>query len=483
MSDLNIAPQTLMQGDNLDFLRAINSECIDLIATDPPFNKGRDFHATPDSLTAGASFHDRWSWERDVEGEWVDELHDDWPAAWAVIDWSRMTYGDDMGAFLCYMGVRILEMHRILKPSGSLWLHCDDTAAAYLKTLLDAIFGRRNFRAQVTWKRYGSHNDAGVFGRITDTLLYYSKDAKKAAHNTVFVDLDDEYVEKNYTLDDEDGRGRYMTGPLHASKGHSGGGYAYEFRGYTRTWRYPEDGMRKLERDGRIRQGRGGKGVPRRKIYLAENQGKPVANLWDDIGVLQGNDDENTGYPTQKPVELYARIIRASSNEGDVVLDPFCGCATTLIAAQQLDRRWLGMDHWDKALDVVRERLEQECPMFTGKVGYINAPPERSDDGEFAAPPLRSKKKTRMPTPAGEAMPREQMVGRLYDQQNGKCAGCDIALPQRYFDLDHKLPRSDGGHNGISNRALLCGPCNRRKSNTLTLSGLRKANKKDGWIG
>lgn len=479
MNGLNIAPQTLMQGDNLAFLRAINSECIDLIATDPPFNKGKDFHATPDSLAAGASFHDRWSWDNDVEQEWVDEIQDDWAAVWEVIDAANAAWGKDMGAFLCYMGVRLLEMHRVLKPTGSLYLHCDDTAGPYLTLLQDAIFGRRNRRAIVAWRRYGAHSDAKNFGRVYDTILFYAKDGK-GVWNGAWREHDPEYIQRTYRHEDE--RGRFRTGPLHTG-GLQGGGYTYEYKGYTREWRYPKIRMLELERDGRVRQGRNGNGIPERKIYLSESKGRAIPNLWDDIGALVGDDDERTGYPTQKPAALYRRIIAASSNEGDVVLDPFCGCATTLIAAQQLDRRWLGIDLWPKSLDLVRERLEQECPMFTGKVGHTNIPPQRSDDGEFAAPPLRSKKKTRVPTPAGEAMPREQMLEHLYDQQNGKCAGCDIALPQRYFELDHKLPRSDGGHNGVSNRALLCGPCNRRKSNTLTLSGLRKANKKDGWIG
>ena len=167
--------RTLFHGDNLTFLRAMNSESVDLIATDPPFNKSRDFHATPDSLAAGASFQDRWSWERDVHDDWVDKINDDFPKVMHVIEGSRMSYGDDMGAFLCFMAVRLLEMRRVMKPTASIYLHCDPTASHYLKELLDAIFGRRNFRNEIVWRRTGSHNSADRFGPIHDTILFYAK--------------------------------------------------------------------------------------------------------------------------------------------------------------------------------------------------------------------------------------------------------------------------------------------------------------------
>ena len=227
MNGLNIAPQTLMQGDNLAFLRAINSECIDLIATDPPFNKGKDFHATPDSLAAGASFHDRWSWDNDVEQEWVDEIQDDWAAVWEVIDAANAAWGKDMGAFLCYMGVRLLEMHRVLKPTGSLYLHCDDTAGPYLTLLQDAIFGRRNRRAIVAWRRYGAHSDAKNFGRVYDTILFYAKDGK-GVWNGAWREHDPEYIQRTYRHEDE--RGRFRTGPLHTG-GLQGGGVHLRVQG------------------------------------------------------------------------------------------------------------------------------------------------------------------------------------------------------------------------------------------------------------
>ena len=428
MTTPNFHNRTLYHGDNLEFLRGINSETIDLVATDPPFNKGHDFHATPDSLAAGARFHDRWSWEKDVEGEWIDQIKTDWPAVQEVIDAANHTWGEDMGAFLCYMGVRLMEMHRLLKPTGSLYLHCDQTAGAYLKMMLDAIFGRHNFRNEVIWAYTGPGNVKRWFPRKHDTLLFYAK-SDDATFNRDAVRVP--YKEESFTM----------------------GGSGSLTRGNRQSGDYTSG----------------------REEQLAK--GKIVEDYWTDIPSLSVS-SERVGYPTQKPVALYRRIIDASSNPGDFVLDPFCGCATTLIAAEQAGRQWIGIDLWDEALETVRARAESECAnLFGGDVLYSEAPPARTDDGEFVAPPLRSKSKSRAVAPSGELMPRERMVAVLLDEQQGKCAGCDRRYDDpRIWHLDHKLPRSEGGHNGISNRVLLCPPCNQIKSNTLTLTGLRKHN-------
>ncbi len=178
MAEVNFENRTLFHGDNLPVLRGMNSETVDLIATDPPFNKGRDFHATPDSLAAGAKFQDRWSWTDDVEGEWIDQIRDDWPTVWEVIASARAAWGDDMGAFLCFMGVRLIAMHRILKPTGSLYLHCDPTASHYLKALLDAVFGRRNFRNEIVWcyRGGGGYHEQ----RLPESTILFS-DTQKAS--------------------------------------------------------------------------------------------------------------------------------------------------------------------------------------------------------------------------------------------------------------------------------------------------------------
>ena len=419
MAEINVPNRSLFRGDNLSFLRGLNSDSVDLVATDPPFNKGRDFHATPDSLAAGASFHDRWSWEEDVEGEWEDAIRDDWPKVWQVIEAANNAWGKDMGAFLCYMGVRLMEMHRVLKPTGSLYLHCDDTADSYLRLLLDAVFGGANRRSHLIWERSAGRSDTKGFARIHDSVLYYSKSEDYSWHDQ-YDPLDKEYVERLYRHSDD--RGRYMTA-----------------------------------------------GIAARDVITH---------------IARAAKKERTGYPTQKPIALYRRFIDASSNAGDIVLDPFCGCATTLIAAEQAGRRWIGIDLWDEALDIARARVEAECQnLFGGDVLYSEIPPQRTDDGAVAAPPLASKNKRRAPEPPGPRLTRAQMIEILIKEQNGLCAGCDRRYDDpRIWHLDHKQPRSEGGVNHISNRALLCPPCNGVKGNTLTLTGLRRLNARNGWM-
>ena len=444
MGEPNWANRTLFHGDNLEFLRGMNSETVHLIATDPPFKKGRDFHATPDSLASGAKFQDRWKWERDTHEEWHDAIQNDYPAAWAVIDWSRMTCGDDMGAFLCFMGVRLMEMRRILREDGSLYLHCDPTASHYLKNLLDAIFGKRYFRNEIVWcyPPTGAPPKIG-FPRKHDIILFYSK-SRTATFTTQYGPMT-EATRKSYSSVDEHGR-RY-------SKAHGG------------------------------------------VTYLDEVKGRAVPSWWDDCGSGSTMPKrERSGYPTQKPLALYKRIIRASSNEGDIVLDPFCGCATTPIAAERLGRRWVGVDLWDGAHGQVIERLERqglagpertpERLLTFGDVTCTTEPPERTDDGEEAAPALY--------TPSQRALARWQRLSRkeiadhLADAQGDLegvvCGGCGRKLEREFMQLDHIQPRSDRGENFITNRILLCHPCNGRKSDRFTLRGLMRENRKAGWM-
>ena len=513
----NFRNRTLYHGDNLKFLRGMNSETVDLVATDPPFNKGRDFHATPDSLAAGAKFHDRWSWEDDVEGEWIDQIKTDWPAVQEVIDATNHTWGEDMGAFLCYMGVRLLEMHRLLKPTGSLYLHCDDTASAYLTMMLDAIFGRRNRKNEIVWRRTKGRSDAQRFGRAHDNLLYYAKDTKQAIWNQPLGAHDPNYVKRAYRHEDE--RGRWRSDQLTASDrrtGESGQpwrGIDVDAKG--NHWRTPTQGgmndyirehnlipgwpdaypsvhrrLDALDAAGLIHWPKKPGGMPSLKRYLDSTKGTAVDSIWDDISRLEAVSEENTGYATQKPVDLYKRIILASSNPGDVVLDPFCGCATTLIAAEQEGRQWIGMDLWDEALTVVQGRLDKECgnieqgKLWSGAIFTTDTPPPRTDDGAIAAPPLKTKKKGAMRSPEpGPVLPRAEMIALLIKRQEGKCAGCNRRYEdERIWQIDHLNPRSAGGVNHDSNRCLLCPPCNGIKSDTMTLTALRKHNAKNGLM-
>ena len=236
METPNWQNRTLFHGDNLGFFRAMNSDSVDLIATDPPFNKGKDFHATPDSLAAGARFQDRWTWEEDVHQEWVEQLADDHPRLLSVIDSARQAHSDGIGAYMCFMAVRLLEMRRVLKKTGSLYLHCDPTASHYLKALLDAIFGWQNFRNEIVWKRTNAPTASPYqFGSVHDKLLFYGKTAA-ARLNSIFIPYAQEYIDKHYR--NRDARGRFHTAPLSAQgtrRGDSGrpwGGGGYYSKGY-----------------------------------------------------------------------------------------------------------------------------------------------------------------------------------------------------------------------------------------------------------
>ena len=216
MPDRNFVNRTLYHGDNLAFLRGMNSGTVNLIATDPPFNKSRDFHATPDSLAAGAQFQDRWSWQDDIHDDWLIQIQRDEPEVWHVITAAKEVYGDDMAAFLCWLGVRLLEMHRILADDGSLYLHTDDTANSYLRLLMDAIFGTANHQNQIVWRRATSHNDPNRYGRILDHILYYTKsDALTWNGEAIAEGKTAEQLQTAYPSQDE--RGRYrsadLTGP------------------------------------------------------------------------------------------------------------------------------------------------------------------------------------------------------------------------------------------------------------------------------
>ncbi len=479
MPDLNVPNRTLFHGDNLPFLRGLNSESIHLIATDPPFNKGRDFHATPDSLARGAKFQDRWSWDDDVEGEWLDQITDDWPKVMNVINGSRDSFGDDMGAFLSLMAVRLIEMRRVLRKDGSIYLHCDPTASHYLKQLMDAVFGNANFRNEIVWKR--SHPKGLAFTRFAsnhDVILVYGAN-RDAIWNPMYVD--NPRAHHQYNLIEEGTERRYqLTSLLNPNPDRPN--LTYEFKGVTRVWRWTRERMEQADRDGLIVVPREGQGVPRLKRYLDEQEGIPIGDTWDDIPIAAGK--ERVGYPTQKPLALYERIISASSNEGDIVLDPFAGCATTPIAAERLRRQWVGMDIWDGAYNVVKQRMEDNRQLLTDpnpQIHYVTAPPERTDEAEEAVPFLQVTE--RYKEPAGPKMSRQEMFEHLIAQNGQKCQGCDRAFDDpRYLQLDHNTPRADGGINHITNRVLLCGPCNMLKSNIYTLSGLRRENTKRGYM-
>ena len=425
--------RTLWTGDNLDILRGMNSDCVDLIYLDPPFNSNRTYSAPIGSEAAGAAFKDSWTLD-DVDLAWHGEIAEREPALYGVIDAAGLAHSKSMKSYLIMMAVRLLEMKRIVKKTGSLYVHCDDAASHYLKMLMDCIFGKACFRNEIVWQRYGSHNDARKYGRVSDRLLFYA--LKGATWNTQRLPLDDETVARNYRHKDE--MGRFTTSPLHA-RTLSGGGYEYTWRGIHDIWKFPENRLEELDAEERIYWPPRGR-TPRRKVYLDEVGGKPLADVMTDISIVGGK--ERTGYPTQKPLALLDRIIKASSNEGDLVLDPFCGCATACVAAERLRRQWVGIDLSPKAAQLVRQRLKQEMGIFYD-IAHREDIPKRTDLGKL--PSYRTHKHS------------------LYGRQEGFCAGCRAHFPFRNLTVDHIVPLARGGSDHIDNLQLLCGACNSTK--------------------
>ena len=368
MATPNFLNRTLYHCDNLPVLRGMNSETVHLIATDPPFNKSKDFHATPDTLSAGARFQDRWSWRDDIHDEWLLGIQRDHPDVWAVVSTAKQVYGNDMGAFLCFMAVRLLEMHRVLRSDGSLYLQCDSTASHYLKALLDAVFGSGQFRNQIVWRRNesgakGSQHAPNTWGNNADCLLFYAKSDAVNFDPRIMRDFDDVELERRYPKIDENGE-RYhtkLTAWCQPSMG-ARPNLCYTFMGfdppYASGWRLSRERMEEEYAKGNIVVK---DGKVERRSYARDYRGVSPGNLWTETELLLGAQaSERVGYPTQKPLALYERIIRASSNEGDMVLDPFAGCATTPIAAERLGRQWVGIDIWDRAYKTVLDRLESE---------------------------------------------------------------------------------------------------------------------------
>ena len=422
-------------------MRAMDSKTVDLIATDPPFNKSRDFHSTPGKLRqeGGGKFQDRWSWEKDVEAEWVEQISDDHPKLMASIENARNTHSDGMGAFLCFMSVRVVEMKRLLKDTGSIFLHCDWTASHYLKMMLDAVFDPKGFRNEIVWCYTGPGNAKKQFPRKHETIFWYSKG-------------------KEWTFNYDKVRIPYQKLNTGNTNSIFSGAYNLDERGkIPETW-WPEA------------QGNGLTPAPKQK-------------------------SQYVGYPTQKPIALYERIILAASNPGDVILDPFCGCATTLIAAERHRRQWVGIDIWEEAHDLVIKRLQKErldsdimpesnvSDFFKeGKIKYRNDVPVRADDGEIATPYLRPKIH-RVQTSPDPKMSKMEIKRQLILEFGKVCQGCFRKYEdERIFELDHVNPRSNGGHNGITNRMLLCPPCNQLKGNKFTYLGLVDENRKRQYL-
>jgi len=375
-----IKNRTIFTGDNLPILRGMDSESVDLIYLDPPFNSNRHYSAPIGSKAAGAEFKDAWTFE-DTDAAWWGELAEGHEPLYRVIDAAGAAGGDGNKAYLIYMAMRLLEMRRILKPAGSIYLHCDPTMSHALKLALDAIFGLNNFVNEIIWHyRTSSGKSSQQFLKNTDTLLFYSKSQN------------------------------------------------YYFNPLREAW--PQSTLKKWQKDefGKIyRTNRG-------KRYYINEEGKRMDNVWEIT--LPSRSSERVGYPTQKPRALLERIIKASSNEGDIVLDPFCGCATTCIAAEFLQRKWIGIDISPKAAELVKIRAERE-------IGGLFPLIHRTD------------------IPIRDAPPRSRDIKHiLFGQQEGLCKGCKERFPYSNFTIDHIVPKAKGGPDTDDNLQLLCNYCN-----------------------
>ncbi len=404
MPELNVKNRTLFIRDNVDILDNLNSECADLIYLDPPFNSNRHYSAPIGSKAAGVSFKDAWTLD-DIDLAWVGQISERHPALAAVIDAAGMVGGKGDKAYLIFMARRLLEMRRLLKSAGSIYLHCDPTMSHSLKLLMDAVFGARNFRNEIIWFY---HDTPGRpkrdFSRKHDVLLRYS-----AGGNYTFNAGDIQIPIKEESI------ARYKTARNLGGKKYTGGKHT----------KIPE-------------------------------------SVWQ-FPAVKKNSRESTGYPTQKPLALLERIIKASSNEGDVVLDPFCGCATTLVAAETLNRQWVGVDISNKAADLIKTRLQDAQDMLSTKGAWKKVImrenfPARTDNGAIM-------------------VNKKEHAHILYGMQEGHCAGCRHHFPFRNLTLDHQEPKSKGGQDTKTNLQLLCGACNSVKGDrpmAYLLAWLRK---------
>ena len=377
MSPRPITENTLFYGDNLSILREhIPSESVDLVYLDPPFNSSRNYNVLfkdehgSESEAQITAFEDTWHWNIAAEQAYAELLTEAPDHVGKMIESLRGFIGtNQMMAYLVMMAARLVELHRVLKPTGSLYLHCDPTAGHYLRVILDTIFDPRNFHTEISWKRTSAHSDTKQgrkeYGHIHDVILFYTK-SQSWTWNPVYLPYDKDYIETAYRhVEPETGR-RYQLDNLTAAK--PGGDTQYEWHGARpyagRYWAYSKAKMEQFEQDGRLVYT--ASGMPRYKRYLDEMPGVPLQDLWNDITPTGGN--ERLGYPTQKPLALLERILQASSNPGDIVLDPFCGCGTAIAAAQKLERKWIGIDITHLSIALQKYRLEAMFPGIQFKV-------------------------------------------------------------------------------------------------------------------
>lgn len=355
----------LYYGDNLDVLRRhVKDDSVDLVYLDPPFNSDVNYNVLfaehgEKSAAQIEAFTDTWEWNTEARLAYEEVVEAGGHVADTMRAFRTMIPGSDMLAYLAMMAPRLVELHRVLRPTGSLYLHCDPTASHYLKLLLDAVFDARNFRSEIVWRRTSAHGTSKRWPALHDVILFYGR-TPAATFRPLRVPADEGWLEREYRFDDE--RGRYSRADLTAAgtrEGPSGmpwRGVDPRAVGSGRHWRYHPDTLDRLDAEGRIYWPPRGD-YPKLKQYLEDTQGATVGDIWTDVPVIGRTAAERLGYPTQKPIALMRRIIEASSEPGDLVLDPFCGCGTTIDAAQELGRRWVGIDITHLSIGLIKHRL------------------------------------------------------------------------------------------------------------------------------
>ena len=397
--------RTIFCRDNIDVLQGMNDDSVDLVYLDPPFNKKRTFHAPIGSRAEGASFRDTW-YDEDIKKGYLTLIADLYPTLYQYLKGVEEIESRSHRNYLIYMAQRLIEIKRILKDTGSVYLHCDNTMSHYLKLLMDCVFGHSNFRNEIIWHYQSGTGGKRHYKKKHDTVFMYAK-----SKNNLFNRQSKPVVNPDrYNKEDEDGR------------------------------RYDING-----------QGN--------KYYLDE--GQTCDDVWTyvqekEFQQLNSQAHERVGYPTQKPTALLERIIQASSNEGDIVLDPFCGCATTCISAEKLGRQWIGIDVSKKAYELVKMRLDKEVAdkgdlfKYQNEVIYREDVPQRTDIQNIDLSYSKNK---------------IEVKHLLYEEQEGECKGCKSHFEYRHFDIDHIVPKSKGGGDNQANLQLLCSHCNRIKGN------------------
>ena len=542
-AEFNAVNRGVYIADNIDFLRSLNTASVDLVCIDPPFAKSDTFIADklrppltqaerdnemrllkawgiataqqaddagiawPDDPKARGGYKDTWAWDEDIHEDWITGIETTHPAVGKLLDATRYIHGEDTAAYLSFMAIRLIEIHRILKPTGSLYLHCDHSANSYLRQLLDGVFGRNNAINQLYWRRTGSdakgsQYDRRTYADVVDTIFLYAKSDKYSL--LPYRNLDESAVAGKFPFVDENGERYNRATPLFCSPTMGPRpNLCYEWRGFRNPhpsgWRLSKKRLEEEYQKGNVVIMPDGK--LQRRSYLRDYKGVPASNLWAEPGLFLGSvAKERTGYPTQKPYKLAQRIIQASTNPGDVVLDCFAGCAYVAVAAEKLDRRWTACDINLRAWTVFKRQFNKggDLPLLTCNdettgqqvlgcepTVTLHGPaelPTRTTSAEVEIKPIRTASpRDRRYKRASTLMTDRAMLIALLQFSAGRAWCCgyisdnlDHSLAYGNYELDHVIPKSAGGTDEIENRAPLCSAHNGLKGNRdITLVELR----------